>query len=243
MTDRFYPLGMPSSHEAWKTSYEVQNELRSYERSAYPPGTSIHMPGARERFGYGSPGPIAHRLSKSNLALSEQVDIANPREHYAIPRLQEPDDLTTFKKLDVPEMQRSYRSPMAMTTLSPGSRMTVSRSLPMLQQKRPAPPKLREPNQPVNKLEDQHFCYYVPKGMQRDGREKLCSTPMHKLPKDNKISFPFSGEGTGFGGQKHGTTWWPAPTASYSADMTAYRTGFTKPDFHRSSPLFYQPSR
>lgn len=192
MTERFYPLGMHSHPDAWKTSYEVQNELRSYERSAYPPGTSIYLPGSRERYGYGSPGPIAHRLAKPNLALSEEVDVPNPRAHYGIPRLQEPDDTKTFHKLDVPEMQRSYRSPMATTTLSPGSKMFGSRtkSLPTLQ-RRPAPPKLSQPHEVVTKLEDQHYCYYVPKGMQRDGPHKLASTPMHKLSKANKVSFPF----------------------------------------------------
>jgi hypothetical protein len=241
MTDRFYPLGMASHHDAWKTSYEVQNELRSYERSAYPPGTSIYLPGSRERFGYGSPGPIAHRLSKSNLALTEEVDVPNPREHYAIPRVQEPDEGYTFRRLDVPEMQRSYRSPMATTTLSPGSKMFASRtnSLPTLQ-RRPAPPKLRQPNEPVTKLEDQHFCYYVPKGMQREGRAKLSSTPMHKLSKESRVSFPYSGEGTGFGCQKMGTTWWPTSTPSYGADSTSYRSTFQKPDFHRTAPGFFQ---
>lgn len=240
MTDRFYPLGQAAHPEAWKTSYEVQNEMRSFDRSAYPPGTSIHLPGSRDRFGYGSPGPEAKRLAKPSLALTEDVDLPNPREHYAIPRMKEHNELNTFRSLDVNEMQRSYRSPMATITLSPGSRSFAmssrTKSLPALSRK-PAPPKLREPHDPISKLENDHFSYYVPQGVQRDGKQKIGSMPLSKLHKANKVSFPFSGSGTGFGGEKFASAWWPTEAPAYGADATAYRTGFTKPDFHRSSPL------
>jgi len=74
MTDRFYPVGKHSAEDVWKSSYEVQNEMRSFQRSAYPPGYAGHEPGARERFGYSTPGPFAHRLAKPELALKEEDD-------------------------------------------------------------------------------------------------------------------------------------------------------------------------
>jgi hypothetical protein len=199
------------------------------------------LPGSRDRFGYGSPGPEAKRLAKPSLALTEDVDLPNPREHYAIPRMKEDDERRTFRTLDANEMQRSYRSPMATITLSPGARSIGSRtkSLPALSRK-PAPLKLREPNDPINKLENDHFSYYVPKGVQREGKQRLGSMPLSKLHKANKISFPHSGSGTGFGGEKCTATWWPTGAPSYGADATAYRTGFTKPDFHRSSPMLFR---
>eukprot|EP00440_Ansanella_granifera_P001074 gb/GFBE01001157.1/.p1 GENE.gb/GFBE01001157.1/~~gb/GFBE01001157.1/.p1 ORF type:complete len:255 (+),score=60.21 gb/GFBE01001157.1/:1-765(+) len=239
MTDRFYPLGMEAEQDAWKTSYEVMNEMRSFARSAYPPGTSIHQPGARDHFGYSSPGPIAHRLAKAELALTEDVDVPNPREHHAITRIQEPDDRDVFERHDVSEMLRSYNSPVANMSLSPANRsmmsMSKSRSLPAIE-RRPAPPRLSEPNPVINKLEDEHFSYFVPKGLQREHRDKLNTSTLSRLKKDNRISFPFSGDGTGFKSQSSMTDWWPA--GNYQKMPTSYRTSYGKPGFFRgNSPV------
>merc|ERR1719181_1824670 len=100
MTDRFYPIGQHSVGDVWKTSYEVQNEMRSFQRSAYPPGYAGHEPGAREKFGHSTPGPNAKILSMSHLALREDVDIAEPRRIHAMPHVQVADDSTTFHDLD-----------------------------------------------------------------------------------------------------------------------------------------------
>jgi hypothetical protein len=248
MTDRFYPLGLPAAENVWKTSYEVQNEMRSYERSAYPPGTSIHLPGARDMFGYSTPGPLAHRLSKSSLALTEDVDLPNPREHMSIPRLPEPDDYETFQKLDVPEMMRSYQSPVASVSLSGSRCLPRTQSLPTLGPggKRPAPKRLADPKDLTTRLEDQHFSYFVPKHKQRDGQEKLLASSgmaLSKLRKEGPISFPFAGEGTGFRCNGGNADWWPRDSSfQYRPDMpTAYRTQFTKPGFYRASSPLVKP--
>lgn len=242
MTDRFYPLGQEAAHDAWKTTYEVMNEMRSFERSAYPPGTAIHLPGARDHFGYSTPGPIASRLAKSNLALTEEVDIANPREHHAVSRSQVADEMDTFEQLDVPEMMRSYNSPVVTMSLSPQSRLTLSKtkSLPTIE-RRPPPPRLAEPNPIIGKLEDEHFSYFVPKGQQREHRDKLNTSTLSKLKKDNMISFPFSGEGTGFRSQSSMADWWPA--GRNHLVPTSYQTSYKRHGFFRaSSPMLHHQS-
>lgn len=229
MADRFYPLGLDQDQDCWKTTYEVQNEMRSFERSAYPPGTAVHQPGSRDKFGFSTPGPLKHRLTNPALALSEEVDQAAPRMSFAIPKMQVPDDRKTFAELDVPEMTKSYRSPVASATFSPmKSGMSRTKSVPVMT-KTVAPPRLCEPNPVVAELEDEHFHYFVPKALQREPREKLNSSTLPKLKKDNKISFPFSGEGTGFRSQSPNTEWMmPEP---YSADQwTSYRSAYTKPN-------------
>lgn len=237
MTDRFYPRGKASQPDVWKSTYEVQTEMRSYERSMFPPGTSIHQPGARERFGYATPGPYAHRLAQSYHALGEDVDVPNPREMHAVPRMQCPDDRETFEHLDVPEMTRSYRSPVAMATLTPGGKkfMTRGRSLPALVTPT-APKRLSEVEEPIDRIEDEHFSYFVPMGMRREGRERIGGTTLSKLHKEGRISFPFSGEGTGFRSQTPYTSWWPDPTPI--SNETSYRRTFQKYNVHRTtSPL------
>lgn len=239
MTDRFYPLGLQQEEENWKTTYEIQNEMRAYERSPFPPGTSIHQPGARDFFGYSTPGPIAHRLAKPHLTLSEDIGKDNPREHHAVVRTQAPDEHATFYQHDIPEMAKSYHN-LAVAKVSvagnkPISTMTRTSSLPNLTRKQLAP-KDRELNPAIVKLDDEHFSYFVPKSMHRLGREKISTHTLSKLKKENPISFPFSGEGTGFKSQGSGVEWW-APGA-YSADQpTSYRTAFKNPGFFRNSPV------
>jgi len=234
--DRFYPLGLPSADDAWKTSYEAQNELRSFERSAYPPGTAVHQPGARDAFGFSTPGPIAHRLAKPELTLTQEVDHPNPRAHHAVVRMQEPDDRETFHKYDVPEMMKSYRSPVATMSLSPTSQKSLARtrSLPALE-KMPVPPRLTEQMSPTTNLEDDHFDYFVPKGLQLEAREKLHSSTLSRLNKADRISFPFTGSGTGFKAQSSSAVLAEAGHALEST--TSYRANFKKHPFYRISPL------
>jgi len=245
--DRFYPVGLPAAEDVWKTSYEAQNEQRSFERSAYPPGTSVHQPGARDMFGFSTPGPIAARLARPELALTQEVDVPNPREHHAITRVQEPDDRQTFFKHDVPEMMRSYRSPVATMTMSPGAKsMTRTRSLPALE-KKPMPPRICEPDAMTAHVEDTHFDYFVPKGLQNEPRDRLHAGTLSRLKKDGRISFPFTGEGTGFRSQGDmGSSFMPPKQALARGDVafgdaaygtTTHRSAFTKPPFFRTSPL------
>mmetsp|Transcript_18467 Transcript_18467/g.41775 ORF Transcript_18467/g.41775 Transcript_18467/m.41775 type:complete len:246 (-) Transcript_18467:93-830(-) len=233
--DRFYPVGLAAEQDVWKTSYEVQNELVSFERSPYPPGTAVHLPGARDMFGFSTPGPIASRLANPRLALTQEVDLPNPREIHAMPRMQEPDDRETFHKHDIPEMMKSYRSQVATMSLSPGKMsMSRTRSLPALERK-PIPPRLSEGNQSVEYMEDDHFDYFVPRGLQTAGREKLHSGTLSRLQKRERISFPFTGEGTGFRAQ--GSISEFAPKGMGMVGTTTHKSSYTKPPFYRISPL------
>lgn len=243
MTDRFYPLGLTQEKEHWKTSYEVQNEMRAFERSAYPPGTAVHQPGARDKFGYATPGPIASRLAKPELALTEDIGVENPRRHHAIPRMRAPDDREVFENLDVPIMTSTYHSPVAKMSLTQGQfpktrTMPMSQSLPSLKKNNSTSSlrRMSEPTDAIDALEDSHFSYFVPKGLQRDGKDKLYTTNLSKLQKTAKVSMPYSGEGTGFRTQSGSSTWWPE--GSYTRDQhTTYRGAFTRPPFYRMSPL------
>lgn len=235
MTDRFYPLGLPSDKDVWKTTYEVQNEMRAFDRSAFPPGCAVHLPGARDKFGFSTPGPIPHRLAQPESCLREETDIQNPRAHHAVPRYQVPNDREVFDQLDVPEMQRSYVSPVATMSLTGGlkSQMSRSLSLPALENK--GVPRLREPNPQVHKLEDHQFSYFVPKQLARDGKDKLMSTNLSKLQKQNRITMPF-GDGTGFRTQSPSVDWWPYG-GYHRSQSTSYRDAHgPRPPFHRMNP-------
>lgn len=236
MTDRFYPLGKASAEDAWKTSYEVQNEMRSFQRSAYPPGYAGHEPGAREKFGFSTPGPDAAKLTAGFLCLREDTDIAEPRRIHAMPRqhVQVTDERMNFQEHDVPEMARSYKSAI----VSPMHRsMAKTRSLPTIS-KLPAPAKLTETRPALAKMECDHFSYFVPKAMAREGEEKLMSRSLPKLYKhpEKKVMLPFAGDGTGFRTQSGLTEWWPA-AARLHDEPTSYQSQFGRPSFYRMSPL------
>lgn len=202
--------------------------------------TAIHQPGSRDHFGFSAPGPIAARLANADLALTEDTDIPNPREHMAITRIQEPDDRKVFEKHDVDEMLRTYDSPVAKATLSPkATSMAKTFSLPTISRRSEAPPKLSECNPLINKLEDSHFSYFVPKNLQREHRDRLNMSGLSKLKKANMISFPFSGEGTGFRSQGSLNNWFPS--GSYSNVPTSYRIDYSRPGgFFRASSPFLQ---
>jgi len=240
MTDRFYPVGLPAEKDCWKTTYEVQNEMRAFERSAYPPGCAVHLPGSREKFGFSTPGPLAHRLANPDLCLTEETDHPNPRAHLAVPRYQVPNDSEVFHELDVPEMQQSYKSPVATMSFSKGMNQSMSRSvsLPSLQK---TVSRLQDPHAPVHKLECGQFSYFVPKEMARDGPEKLYTRNLSKLQKENRLTMPW-GDGTGFRTQNAQTDWWPKGHY-HPGTETAYRENHKKPPFFRMSPLAQHPGQ
>jgi hypothetical protein len=150
----------------------------------------------------------------------------------AMPRYQVPDDRQVFDTLDVPEMQRSYVSPVATMSLSGGFNPGMSRStsLPAIQKKTVS--RLTEPKAAINKLECDQFNYFVPKAFTREGKEKLMSTNLSKLQKQNRITMPF-GDGTGFRTQSPNVDWMPTGASS---DWTSYRSQFQKPPHFRISP-------
>merc|ERR1712151_1105836 len=125
---------------------------------------------------------------------------------------------------------------MATATMSGSSGFGIrkSRSVPALSRSM-APPRVSTPPEAVPSLEDEHFTYFVPRGQAHEGREKMNAHSMSKLHKTNRISFPFSGEGTGFRSQGACNDW--TPTGSYKEQPTTYRTSFAKPPYFRKSPI------
>lgn len=189
--------------------------MKVFERSIYPPGTSIHMPGAREHFGYSTPGGSRYK-AQATANLSAQIE--DTRDAFALKN----------------ERTSPEGSPKSST----------SQSRPMLQRSRTQPsfqrqktfPRLSQPNDGVEKHEDEHFTYFIPLTLQKESRDVLLKMPLSKLQKHNRISFPFSGEGTGFRAQGGATDLWPS--GSYNPDQpTSYRDTFGRPGFHRQSPL------
>jgi len=234
MTDRFYPLGKHSAEGVWKSSYEVANEMRSFQRSAYPPGYAGHEPGSREKFGFSSPGPEAVRLTKGSLCLCEDTNIAEPRRMLAQTRQQVNDERQNFRDLDMPEMDRSYKSAI----VSPAFRsMAKTRSLPTLE-RQPAPPRLSDIAAAQSKLGDDHFTYFVPKDLSREATDRLMARSLPKLWKDpqKRVMLPNGGDGTGFRTSCANTEWWPAATRLHE-EPSSYASHFAKPSFYRMSPL------
>lgn len=223
MTDRFYPMGMHSAENVWKSSYEVQNEMKIFERSMYPPGTSIHVPGARENFGYSTPGGLNSRKKTANQQCMED-------SYYTT--YQMPSDASPKSTA---EQGAAVFSPTSSTG-GPRLALGKSRSQPMMTKMKTVA-RLSEPLSSVEKHEDALFSYFVPLSLQKETRDVLRTMPLSKLQKHNRISFPFSGDGTGFRSACTATDWWPS--GSYSPDQpTAYRETFNKPQgFHRQSPL------
>lgn len=238
MTDRFYPLGQPSAEGVWQTSYEAQNEMRTHQRSAYPPGYAGFEPGTREKFGFSSPGPDALRLSASELALTEDAEAFEPRRIHAIPRMQVPDDRKTFNEYDLPAAERSGFMP---TAGSQAKTLPRVRSLPTLERK-PPPPPLRQLRGPVDALEDRGFSYFVPRSLQNMQRERLANSRIFlpKVDKADRVVLSIDGDGTGFRTQCHEISWCPARSGvsvPRSSSATASKSAFGPPPFYRMSPL------
>jgi len=67
----------------------------------------------------------------------------------------------------------------------------------------------------------------VPKGQAPEGKERIGTHTLSKLHKTDRISFPHSGDGTGFRTQGGGSEWMPG--GSYKNLPTSYGTTFAKP--------------
>jgi len=213
----FYPVGLPShGPDAWKTSYETQNELITHERSPYPPGTGVHLPGARDHFGFGSPGANpAFTSTKSSFARCEDPDAeagmaaaSNPASPSSV----------SFQGPTSPMAQAGN----AMLQATPKS-MRRTASSPGFDTYK-APRRLSAGVVPVHKFEDDHHSYFVPASMRHAGEHKIQGNySLPKLSKDRKLAATV-GDGTGFRCQGAGADWWPQPTgAAYEKPMTQYQ--------------------
>lgn len=193
--------------------------MKVHARSFFPPGTSVHVPGARDNFGYSSPGGT--RRKTINPDYNERFGLAE----------QEP----AFDLFSNPSSAMS--SPLASGMRR--SQMNKSKSLQFLKKNQKSFSRLSQPMATIEKHEDEHFSYFVPESLKNESRETLSKMPLSKLSKASRISFPTSGEGTGFRNQGQATNWWPA--GSYTEDQpTSYRTAFLSYPVHRRppSPLF-----
>lgn len=222
-----------------KSTYTLMNEMRSFHRSAYPPGYAGHEPGAREKMGYASPGPHAWRLSDPYHALTEDVDNAAPRALHAAVKSKAHDE-STFYDHDLPhysatlQKHKSQVLPEELRSRTMGRSMSSTRSdLKPLAGKR----------DPISKLEDATFTYYVPGIYSRKGREALLNPKRYdllKLEKAAKVSIPDpmaepSKSGTGFHCQGAACKWWP--TLEGDPEISQIQRTYRKPPFHRSASL------
>jgi len=156
------------------------------------------------------------------------------------------EDDETFMAYDVPEMSRSYKSPVVTHSMKGTPTLSRARSTPTMVPK-PAPARLSQPPDRVSKLEDEHYTYFVPGN--RATEVHTNGHTLSRLRKDDthRVSFPFTAEGTGFRTQACMTAqgqaceWWPTQDRStshhYGNMSTSYRDGFKKPGHFRKSPL------
>merc|ERR1719198_2960320 len=116
--------------------------------------------------------------------------------------------------------------------------MAKSRSLPTIE-KRAAPPRLNQVNPAQNKMEDDHFSYFVPKAHAREPRDTLMGRSLSKLYKhpEKKVMLPFAGDGTGFRTSCIATDWWPGHGIDRLHDESqgppsSYGSAFQRPSFY-----------
>lgn len=231
MTERFYPIcSLKAEDDAFKSTYTVQNEMRSFHRSAYPPGYAGHEPGIRAKHGYASPGPDAWKLAGPDHALTEDVDNPAPRMMHAVTK-SKAHDLDAFHDLDLPSYSMTLKS-QASNVLPPEMRNpSMTRSLSATRTDlRP----LSFKKDPVTRLEDARFTYYVPRTYSQKSRDLLLARHLnlHKLDKQEIVTVANPGEGTGFRCQAGGPSWWPS--LDDDPEISSIQRAYRRPPFHRS---------
>eukprot|EP00746_Dinoflagellata_sp_MGD_P163251 gnl/MRDRNA2_/MRDRNA2_91194_c0_seq1.p1 gnl/MRDRNA2_/MRDRNA2_91194_c0~~gnl/MRDRNA2_/MRDRNA2_91194_c0_seq1.p1 ORF type:complete len:270 (+),score=51.66 gnl/MRDRNA2_/MRDRNA2_91194_c0_seq1:92-811(+) len=230
MTDRFYPKGTQVFDEdALKSTYTAQNEMRSFHRSAYPPGYAGHEPGVREKMGYANPGPHAWRLADPDHALTEDVDNDAPRIMHAAVK-SKAHDKSSFHELDLPHYSQKLRHQESQVLPEELRTRTMGRSLSTTRMGMKA---LSEPRDAITHLEDDRFSYYVPGIYSKKGKDALLKKyDLLKLEKQMKVIGANPGEGTGFRCQGGGTNWWPVLDSD--PEISQIQRTYRKPPFHRS---------
>jgi len=232
MTERFYPHGLlMTTEDAFKSTYTVQNEMRSFHRSAYPPGYAGHEPGVRERHGFASPGPIAYRLSGPEHALTEDVDNPAPRRMQAVTK-SKAHDQDDFHALDLPAYSNTLKS-HASNVLPPEIRdRSMKRSMST---GRTELQPLSVPKEPITHLDDGRFTYFVPKTYSLKNRALLLTRQLDlmKLDKKELVTVANPGEGTGFRCQAGRAAWWPSLDGD--PEISSIQRAYRRPPFHRSA--------
>eukprot|EP00746_Dinoflagellata_sp_MGD_P007907 gnl/MRDRNA2_/MRDRNA2_115746_c0_seq1.p1 gnl/MRDRNA2_/MRDRNA2_115746_c0~~gnl/MRDRNA2_/MRDRNA2_115746_c0_seq1.p1 ORF type:complete len:240 (+),score=38.92 gnl/MRDRNA2_/MRDRNA2_115746_c0_seq1:78-797(+) len=229
MTDRFYPSGLLTNEaDTFKSTYTIQNEMRSFARSSYPTGYGGHEPGSRFKFGYANPAPDASILANPEGQLTENVGSPHGRSFQTMTRSSNPDDRVTFQNYD----RHQWDQQLFAATTNQLKKTPMTQSLPELSKTCPA--ELKRRHLPVTNLEDDLFSYFVPKGLQTLRREKLLERHLPKLvKKGERISPSISGEGTGFRTQGGGgANWWPVHNGA--VQMSSTKDAFRPPPFRRT---------
>lgn len=233
MTERFYPIGtLKAEEDAFKSTYTMANEMRSFHRSAYPPGYAGHEPGVRDKHGYANPGPNAWRLAGPELALTEEVDLPGPRSLHAKTK-SKAHDQDDFYHHDLPTYSNTLQM-QASRVLPPEVRArTLTRSMSATH-KDLRPLSIRK--DPISHLEDGRFTYFVPMTYSQKSRPLLLSRQVDLLKLDKKelVTLAHPGEGTGFRCQAGGGAgWWPQLDAD--PEISSIQRAYRRPPFHRSS--------
>lgn len=231
MTDRFYPMGTQIFEEdTLKSTYQLANEMRSFHRSAYPPGYAGHEPGVREKMGYANPGPHAWRLSDPEHALTEDVDNSNPRKMHAHVK-SKAHSTDVFHELDLPAYSNTLKKQAAQVLPEEiRSQRTMGLTMGSTRDLKP----LSEPKEPTHRFEDARFSYYVPTIYSKRNVETLLKTyELPKLEKTAKVMMAHPGEGTGFRCQGGGTNWWPVLDSD--PEISQIQRTYVRHPFHRSA--------
>jgi hypothetical protein len=230
MTDRFYPKGTQVyDDDALKSTYTLQNEMRSFHRSAYPPGYAGHEPGVREKMGYANPGPHAWRLADPDHALTEDVNNPAPRMIQTAVK-SKAHDPSTFHDLDLPRYSDTLRQQASKVLPEELRTRTMGRSLSSTRMDLKP---LSDKKDPITYLEDARFTYYVPGIYSKKGKDALLTKyELAKLEKKQKVMMANPGEGTGFHCQGGGCNWWPVLDSD--PEISQIQRTYRKPPFHRS---------
>jgi len=232
MTERFYPHGLLKTQEdAFKSTYTVQNEMRSFHRSAYPPGYAGHEPGVRERHGFASPGPEAYRLAGPEHALTETIDHPAPRAMQTQTK-SKAHDQDDFHALDLPSYSDTLKVQKSKV-LEPHLRdRSMKRSASAT---RAELQPLSFKKDPIIHLDDGQFTYFVPKCHSAKRRELLLTRQLDLLKLDKKelVTVANPGEGTGFRCQGGRVGWWPSLDAD--PEISSIQRAYRRPPFHRSA--------
>lgn len=240
MTDRYYPAGMPAHADAWKTTYELANELNVQPRSRYPPGYSGHLHGTRIKFGYGCPGPEPNNSKIGFEGIPDDMD-----------EMDEFDLMLTKRKLDTQQAQANQAQWTYVPEESPNEAPSQASKRLMRPMSAPAlgrgpalsrttvPPEdarfqFYVPSEQIDKLEDARFNYFVPDALKGLSREKVLERPLSKLERCRKVSMAMSGAGTGYKCEGN-SDWWPEVAVRGCTDRwsTESKTSFTKQPYFR----------
>lgn len=235
MTDRFYPIpaaaepatvmpGMASRNIGefhrglYQTTYQSLNRMSTFPRSPYPPGYAGHLPGCRDKFGYGSPGP--------------EADIGLTR----------PESCPGLLSLKQTQGEDGLDALWSSVRGSGGSKKPFTQEIvtsPSVGRKSRIAALASKGI--VGHMEDTENKYFVPDSMSEWPQERVSRAQkiLSKLEKKNPITGG-NGQGTGFNSQRPGCQWWPNESQATRTwrQRSVYNESFKDKPYHPKSGFY-----